>query len=250
MKVLVPIVDNVIKDMDTPYGKSLFEIQRKTILQYICESIVTIKDAEIIFILNRSDIEKFFLDRIIRLLLPSAKIVTAYNSTEGSACSCLLAIDYFQEEEPLIVVGGDQLVTINLQEVVDEFTVKQYDGGLIIFDDIHPRWSYVKLNSDGYVIEAAEKCPISRNAATGFYYFKTTKDFVESIFQMIQKEASVKGKYYVCPAYNEMVLKQKKIGVYKIDQGQYFNFNHAKGLELYEQYLKKKRDENEKGKTF
>lgn len=250
MKVLVPIVDNVIKDMDTPYGKSLFEIERKTILQYICESIAAIKDAEIIFIFNQNDVEKFFLDKIVHLLLPSAKVVTASNTTGGSACSCLLAIDYFQEEEPLVVVGGDQLVTISLQNVVDEFTQKEYDGGLIIFDDIHPRWSYVKLNSEGYVIEAAEKCPISRNAATGFYYFKKTRDFVESVFQMIQKGANVGGKYYVCPAYNEMVLKQKKIGVYRIDRGQYFNFNHTKGLELYEQYLKKKRDNNENSKTF
>lgn len=240
MKILIPMVENEIKNAtDTSYCISLYEIRRKTILQHIIDALEKIDDAEFIFILNKKDVEKYHLDNVISLLLPNAKVVVAQGKTKGSACSCLLGMDYFDMEEPLIIVGGDQLVVENLQKVVTKFKENNYDGGVIIFDDIHPRWSYVKLNKEGFVTEAAEKRPISHNATTGFYYFKHTSDFVESAFSMIKKDANVDGNFFVCPVYNEMVLKQKKIGTYRINKEQYFNFSHVKGIELYEEYCKK-----------
>ena len=237
MKIIVPIVENKIKGLHSPYGKSLYEIERKTTIQLVCESLLKIKGAEIVFVIHVDDQKKYSLDSVLRLLVPDAKVVISEGKTRGAACSCLLAYDYFDMDEPLIIVGGDQLVTIDLQKVIDQFVNNDFDGGVIIFNDIHPRWSYVKLDEDDHVIEAAEKCPISNNATTGFYYFKKTKYFVESAFKMIKKGASVNGNYYVCPVYNEMVLENQKIGVYRIDKTQYFNFNSIEGIELCKKYL-------------
>jgi len=248
MKILIPIMENEIKNVETPYGRSLYEINRKTILQHICEQYVHIKETEIIFILHANDIEKYHLYNVVKLIVPTARIVAVKGHTSGSACSCMLALDYLDEDEPIIVVGGDQLVTMNLQEVVNKFVEEDYDGGLVCFKDIHPRWSYVALDDDGFVIEAAEKNPISNNAGTGFYYFKKVGDFANAIFRMIMKKACINGKYYICPAYNELILRQKRIGVYFIEKEQYFNFSHPKGIELYEEYLRGK--EHEDSKTF
>lgn len=246
MKILIPMVENEVKNKaaDTAYCTSLYEIDRKTILQHIIEPLTKIENAEFIFILNKNNVEKYHLDSVIRLLLPDAAIVVAQGQTKGSACSCLLGMDYFEPDEPLIIVGGDQLVTANLQEALNSFIANDYDGGVITFEDIHPRWSYVRLNDEGLVTEAAEKRPISNNATTGFYYFKRTSDFVESAFSMIKKDAGVNGNFFVCPVYNEMILNQKRIGTYKIKKEQYFNFSHIKGIELYEEYCRKVKDEN------
>lgn len=245
MKILIPMVENDLKSKtaDFSYCTSLYEIDRKTILLHIIEPLERIKDAEFIFILNRQNVERYHLDSVIKLILPDAAIVTAPGQTKGSACSCLLGIDYFNFDEPLVIVGGDQLVTIDLQSVIDSFVQNDYDGGMIIFRDIHPRWSYVRLNEDGLVTEAAEKRPISSNATTGFYYFKHISDFVESAFSMIKKGAEVDGKFFVCPVYNEMILNQKRVGVYRIEKEQYFNFSHIKGIELYEEYCRKVKNE-------
>ena len=239
MKVIVPIVENEIKTDGMGYCRSLYEIERKTIIQHICEYISKIKDSEFVFILNKANVERYHLDSVIKLLIPQAKIVISQGMTKGSACSCMLAMDYLNAEEPLIIMGGDQITTIDPCHVIDNFVNNNYDGGIITFTDVHPRWSYVRLGSDGLVVEAAEKRPISHNATTGFYYFKQTEDFVESVFKMIKKNANVNGKYYVCPVYNEMILKQKRIGVYHIEKEQYFNFNHIKGVELYEEYCRR-----------
>lgn len=237
MKILIPIVSNNHVD-NSEYIKSLYEIEKKTILQHVYESLAVIKDAEFIVVIKREDIARYHLDNMLQLMIPNVKIIVADGVTQGSACSCLLAIDEIQDEESLLVVGSDQLVHADLQLVIEEFQRKDYDGGVIIFDDIHPRWSYVKLDENGFVVEAAEKRPISRNATTGFYYFKKGIDFVKSVERMILKDADVDGKYYVCPAYNEMILDHKKIGVYRISKKDYFNFNHQRGLEDYERFLK------------
>ncbi|MDR0412115.1 MAG: glycosyltransferase family 2 protein [Treponema sp.] len=245
MKILIPILENKIQGIDTPYGRSLYEIERKTILQYVCEALSAVKDAELVFILHRVDVVKYKLDSVVKMLAPDAEIVVSRGDTSGAACSCMLAFDNFVMDEPLIIYNSGHIVTLNLQDVVNCFSQKNYDGGVIVFDGIHPRWSYVRLNENGFVIEAAEKRPISRNATSGFYYFKRAEDFVSAVFSMIKKEASVDGKYYICPAYNEMVLLGKKIGIYRINQEQYFNLNHRKGIELYEEYLRKRRVFNE-----
>ena len=53
------------------------------------------------------------------------------------------------------------------------------DGGVIVFDSVHPRWSFVRVDKAGFVIETAEKRPISRLATAGFYYFRRGADFVD-----------------------------------------------------------------------
>ena len=244
MKILIPIAGNNSIDERNQYIKTLYEIEKKTILQYVYESLASIRDAEFIIVLRREDVTRFHLDDMIRLLIPGVKVITADRTTQGAACSCLLAVDQIADDEPLLIVGSDQLLNIDLQKVIDDFEGRKLDGGVIVFDDIHPRWSYVRVDGDGYVVEAAEKRPISRNATTGFYYFRRGGDFIDAAEGMIRKGASVNGQYYVCPCYNEMILKQKKIGVYQISKKDYYNLNRQKGIDDYEAYLKNRAKED------
>lgn len=238
MHVLIPIVSSGKDDGNNQYIRSLYEIKKKTILQYVYESLAQLEDAHFTIIIKKEDERRYHLDDMVRLLIPDCKIVISDGKTSGAACSCLLAVDEIDDDEPLIVAGGDQLMLENPQNVIDFFGKDDYDGGVVIFEDIHPRWSYVKLNEDGLVVEAAEKRPISKNATTGFYYFKRGEDFVRSAEDMIRKGASVDGKYYVCPAFNEMVLRHKRIGTYRISKMDYFNFGQQKSVDDYERYLK------------
>jgi dTDP-glucose pyrophosphorylase len=219
-------------------------------LQHICEHLRQIDRAELIFIFSGDDARKYRLEPIVKLLAPGARVIIAEGKTAGAALSCMLAIDYLDEDMPVAVAGGDQITALNLQHVIDSFKEKDLDGGVVCFNDVHPRWSYVLLDEKGLVIEAAEKPPISRNATTGFYYYKRAGDFTDAVFQMIKKKASVNGKYYVCPAYNELALKHKRIGAYFVDKERYFNLSHQKGVQMYEEYLKNKRAvNNERSET-
>ena len=122
-------------------------------------------------------------------------------------------------------------------QIIEFFEKNNFDGGIVTFEDVHPRWSYVKVDSESHVIEAAEKRPISKHATAGFYYFKRGSDFVESAENMILKDVAINNNYYICPAFNEMILKQKTIGIYEIKKSDYFNFKEQKGIEEYEKFL-------------
>ena len=84
------------------------------------------------------------------------------------------------------------------------------------FESSHPKWSYVRLNSDNLVLETAEKKVISNEATVGIYYFKQGKDFIEGAENMIKKNMKSNNEFYVCPVYNELILKNKKITTDKI----------------------------------
>ena len=67
------------------------------------------------------------------------------------------------------------------------------------------------------MIEASEKNPISNNATAGFYWFRRGAQFVEAAKNLIRKGAHVNGNFYICPTYNELILKGQLVGVFTVD---------------------------------
>lgn len=238
MNIIIPIGGANKASAESEYIKSLQEIERKTIIQYVFESLQSIHADHFIVVIKREDADTCHLDSIVKLMRPEVEVVIAEGETMGAACTCMLAVDKLDMDKPLLITGSDQILMQPTEEIVEFFIHSDYDGGVAIFDDVHPRWSYVKLDDEGMVVEAAEKRPISRNATAGFYYFKRAEFFFEAAKRMILKNADVNGRFFVCPAFNEMILQQKRIGVFPIKKSQYFNFNHASGIEAYKNYLR------------
>ena len=118
--------------------------------------------------LRREETLRHHTDRVARLLCPAVTVLDVANSTAGAACSALLAVEYIDNDEPLVITNGDQVILADLPAAVADFRQRQIDGGLIVFDGVHPRWSFVRCNADGFVVEAAEKRPISQLATAGF----------------------------------------------------------------------------------
>jgi dTDP-glucose pyrophosphorylase len=152
-----------------------------------------------------------------------------------------LAIDDINKNDGLLLINGDQLINIDIKVAVTDFQKRDLDGGIITFKSIHPRWSYVALDDDNMVIQTSEKRPISDMATAGCYYFKSGKDFVSASFAVIEKDVQVQGKYYISSTYNEMLLQQKKIGIYKIARKDYISFA---SYQMYENYIMHKRTIN------
>lgn len=236
--LVIPIAGPDKDTANTGYIKSLQEIQRKTVLQYAFESLQSINATNFVVVIKRTDVNRYHLDNVVKLLRPEAKVVVAEGETMGAACTCMLAVDQLDMDAPLLITGVDQLLTVPTDKIVHDFIERGLDGGVVIFDDIHPRWSFVKLDEKGLVIEAAEKRPISRNATAGFYYFNKTSYFFEAAKRMISKNASVNGSFYVCPVFNEMILQQLSIGTFRIKKEQYYSFSHESGIEAYKAYLR------------
>ena len=224
------------------YPKNFYEIDRRPLFQHVFENLPHSDEINFIFIVKREEIERYYIDQSLRLLSPNCTIVELEGETSGAACTVLLASKYIDNDHPLVIANGDQIIKADLDEILCFFNKNGTDGGIITFDSVHPRWSYIRIDQEGYVSEAAEKRPISRNATAGFYYFKKGSEYVSAAQQMIKKDAHIEGKYYVCPVYNEMILSQKKIVPYHIESTQYFSLTSEKGIAQYERTLRSELD--------
>lgn len=239
MKVVIPMAggDERFRQQGFPFPKPVVEIDGRPLVEHAFECIRGLPDAQFTFIVRKEDDLRFHLGDVLRLLDPGCTIIAADGETSGAACTALLAIEQIGEDEELLITNADQLLLFEIREAIEDFRRRELDAGTIVFDSVHPRWSFVKTDSDGFVIEAAEKRPISRNATAGIYYFRRGGEFVRAAQEMIRKDASTNGGFYVCPSFNELVLAQKRIGVFRIDRDDYVSLATPQAVNEYEQLL-------------
>lgn len=218
-----------------PYPKPLVEISGKPMIQHVIENLSRIREEKrFIFILREEDCTRHHLDSTVRLLAgEDVVIIKLQRETKGAACSALLAIDLIANEQPLVIANGDQLFDIDLDKYIARFREDKIDAGCLCFESVHPRWSYVRLEKEN-IVEAAEKRPLSRQAIAGFYYFAKGLDFVEAAKQMIRKDASVNGQFYIAPVLNELVLKSRRLRAYAVPNEAYHTFYSPQKIEEYE----------------
>lgn len=206
---------------DGGYPLCLTETDGVSIIERIVFNTSKIEDSKYCFALLEQDVEKYHLDKVVELLSPTCKVVKISEGSQGSSCTALLAASQLSLDNELLIISANELVDIEFDSAVREYRERKLDGGTLVFKSIHPRYSYVKINSDGFVTEAAQQKPISQNATAGVFWFKSTGEFVEAAKNTIRKNASVNGKFYVAPTFNELVLKQKNIGVIALKVSDY-----------------------------
>jgi dTDP-glucose pyrophosphorylase len=133
--------------------------------------------------------------------------------TEGAACTTLLAKEFINSDAPLVIANSDQYIDWNSNECLYAFSAGGIDAGIITFHSNHPKWSYARLDDNGFVAEVAEKKPISDHATVGIYFWKRGKDYVKYAEQMIAKNIRVNNEFYVAPVFNEAILDGAKIRI-------------------------------------
>lgn len=203
-------------DPQTQYHPLLTELADGLLVERLVASCEAMTPQRIVFALHEADVRRYHLDDIVKLLSPLTRVVAIRAPTAGAACTALLVACEFLDSEELLILAATELLDADLGEIVAGFRSRDLDAGTVVFPSIHPRYSYVQLGEDDLVIEAFEKRPISRNATAGFYWFRRAADFVEAVQSMVRKGAHVDGSFYICPAFNEMVLRRAKIGIHRV----------------------------------
>jgi dTDP-glucose pyrophosphorylase len=211
------------QDRGYVYPKYLFEINNETLVQKVLNSLIPLH-GKLHLIIRKEDNDKFYFGQTLRILAPNASIITVENSTKGAVCTALFAIEHINTEEELLVINGDQLIKTPLLDAIESFKKRYLDGGIVAFSSIHPRWSYVLTDSAGFVVQTSEKKPISNQATAGCYYYKKGNAFIEACIRVIKKDVCTNGLYYISSTYNELILQQKKIGVFDISRQDYLSF--------------------------
>jgi len=205
---------------DGDYPLCLTELDGSPLVEKIAVSCKALDCGRFVFAMRETDATRFHLDSVVRLLVADAQIVKT-GKTRGAACTALLAAPYIDNDDSLLVMNANQHVDVDLAAVIREFAERRLDAGVVTFRSVHPRYSYVSIDACGFVVEAAEKNPISQNATAGIYWFARGHDFIAALKGMIRRDANVDGAFYVCPLFNEMVLAQARVGVHPIETSRY-----------------------------
>ncbi|MBM3270098.1 MAG: glycosyltransferase family 2 protein [Candidatus Sericytochromatia bacterium] len=232
--------DDAFREAGYVYPKNLTEIHELPLVQRVIESLRPLikRGNSLICCIRKEENQQVHTGSVIRLLAPEAHIVEIDGITGGAACTALLAVEYVNTDEPLLVINGDCLLSLDLGRAIADFERRGLDGGIVVFDAVHPRWSYVKLGEADLVVETAEKRPISNLATAGVYWFARGRDFVYAATEMIRKDDQVNGQFYVCPAYNQLILRQARIGIFRVPRQAYHSLANPRGVRQYEDFLR------------
>lgn len=237
INILLPAMGTSSFFKDAFFPKPLTEINGKTMLEMVIDNYKDLNPKNYVFVFLEEDCKKFHLDSSVRILSPTSQVIQLRNQTAGALCTCLMAVEYINNDASLIIANSDQIIEVDYTKVIDYFIKINADAGVITFPSIHPRWSYARKSGND-VIEVAEKRPLSKDAIAGFYYFKQGSDFVQAAKKALIKQNNLDGKYYISSSINELILKGKKIGYYDIAKEQYKSFYSPAKIKEYEDGVK------------
>lgn len=158
------------------------------------------------------------------------KAVVVPELTEGAACTALLAREYIDNNDPLMLSNSDELLDWD----VDGFLrfAAFYDGAVVLFPGRDPQWSYARLE-ELRIVEIAEKRRISPLATAGIYYWAHGNDFVKAAEKMIAANDRTNGEFYVAPVYNHFIDDTKFVAPYIIGADNHHSLGTPEHLEEY-----------------
>ena len=88
------------------------------------------------------------------------------------------------------MANSDQFIEWDSSKTL-AFSNSECDSGILTFPSSHPKWSYAKLDENGFVSKVAEKKPISKNATVGIYWWKKGSEYVKYAEQMIKRHKTI-----------------------------------------------------------
>jgi len=194
--------------------KPLIPVGGKPMIQWVIENVRPSQPHQFTFICLSEHLERYpEVPETLQSLCPGCHIVTVNAVTEGAACTVLLAKEYINNDDPLMIANADQLVELDIDTYLVEIERQQAAGLIMTFEADHPKWSYCRMNEQGTVSEVVEKQVVSNEATVGIYNFRHGADYVRAAERMIERDLRVNNEFYVAPTYNQLIEEGGKIVV-------------------------------------
>ena len=158
----------------------------------------------------------------------NTKVILQKGYKQGAACSASLAFKNLDPEKPVLLANSDQYIDLNISDFL--IAGSTCDGAIMTFQSEHPKWSYAKTNSDGYVTEVKEKQVISNHATSGIYLWNRASDFINGVNEMIANNDLHNNEYYIAPSFNYSINKNRKYRIMEIKRQQMWGLGTPEDL--------------------
>jgi HAD superfamily hydrolase (TIGR01509 family) len=105
LNVLIPMAGagSRFQQADYTFPKPLIDVKGKPMIQTVVENLNV--EANFIFVVQKEHREKYNLDTLLNLITPNCKIVEVNGITEGAACTTLLAKEFINNDQPLLMAN-------------------------------------------------------------------------------------------------------------------------------------------------
>ncbi len=216
INIVVPMAGRGSRFANAGYQtpKPLIPVGGKPMIQWVIENVSPSRPHRFIFICLEEHLVRYpEVPATLRSLCPGCEIVTVREVTEGAACTVLLARQFIDNHDALMIANADQYVELAIDDYLEGMEQAEADGLIMTFWSDHPKWSYCGLNEDGLVTDVVEKRVISNEATVGIYNFRHGREFVKAADDMIANDLRVNNEFYVAPTYNQLIKAGAKIVV-------------------------------------
>ncbi|RHF69804.1 hypothetical protein DW663_12145 [Fusobacterium mortiferum] len=215
MKIIITMAGegSRFKKVGYKVPKHEIEVKGKSLFEWSMLSLKNFFDEEFIFIVRENNYNKEKLEYLCNKLgIEKFKLKEIKELTDGQASTAYLCNEYISEDEDVLIYNIDTYIS---GDEIKKEELKKYDGYIPVFKSEGDKWSFIKLDDNGKIIDVVEKIRVSDLGSIGLYYFKIWRDYKE-IYLKYKEE--IKRKYkevYIAPMYHYLVKKGKNIG-YKI----------------------------------
>lgn len=195
--------------------KPLIPVHGKPMIEVVIDNLTPSCEHRFIFICQAEHLHDYPLRNLLEEKSPGCKILEVSTVTEGAACTVLLAKQYINNADQLMIANCDQYVEIDINQYLNNLRPNM-DGLIMTMKENQAKWSYIELNQNNKIIRVVEKEVVSDEATVGIYNYLHGADFIVAAEEMIAKNLRVNNEFYVAPTYNEMIAKGKTIAYFNI----------------------------------
>lgn len=196
--------------------KPLIEIHGIPMIRWVIANLTPAVPHKFIFVAQNRHISKYDLEVKLNQWAPGSELLGLDEPTDGAARTVLVARDFIENGDPLLIANSDQWVQANINDFVLEMTSQSIDGLIMTMKADDPKWSFIAKDSLGFVTNVVEKEVISDDATVGIYGFSRGSDFVSAARQMIEEKSIVRGEYFVAPVYNSLIARESRFRNFEI----------------------------------
>lgn len=218
INIVVPMAGHGSRFANAGYTdpKPLIPIGGRPMIEVVIENLRPSQPHRFIFLCQQAHLEQYGLGARLEAIAPGCAVVPVAQVTQGAACTVLLARALIDDMTPLMIANCDQYIDAGIDDYLDRMAAENLDGLIMTMSADHPKWSYVRLDAEGAIVEVVEKQVVSNEATVGIYNFARGADFVAAADAMIAADLRVNGEFYVAPTYNAMIAAGARLGYHNI----------------------------------
>ncbi|MDB6112755.1 MAG: Nucleotidyl transferase [Pedosphaera sp.] len=214
LQIVIPMAGRGSRFANAGYTtpKPLIPVGGRPMIQWVIDNIRPHRAHRFIFLCLAEHLQAYpEVPAELRRLCPGCEIVPVSAVTEGAACTVLLARQWINSSDPLMIANSDQLVELDINDYLAALDADGVSGLIMTFWSDHPKWSYCRMRPDGSVNDVVEKQVVSNEATVGIYNFREGRDYVRAADAMIAANLRVNNEFYVAPTYNQLIAEGSKI---------------------------------------